>query len=122
MEKGKAGVVGRKSSVVAVRLIVEREKEIINFKSTSDFKVVIILENSKNELIKAELSKDLKLNQKHMILCKNVCLQNSQLKILKKRQQKNHLLHHLRHLLFSKRHQENLGFRKPNYDSSSKTL
>ena len=50
---------GRVQSV-AVRLIVEREKEIINFKSTSDFKVVIILENSKNELIKAELPKRFK--------------------------------------------------------------
>ena len=59
-KKVKQGLSAGRVQSVAVRLIVEREKEIINFKSTSDFKVVIILENSKNELIKAELTKRFK--------------------------------------------------------------
>ena len=59
-KKVKQGLSAGRVQSVAVRLIVEREKEIINFKSTSDFKVVIILENSKNELIKAELPKRFK--------------------------------------------------------------
>ena len=59
-KKVKQGLSAGRVQSVAVRLIVEREKEIINFKSTSDFKVVIILENSKNDLIKAELPKRFK--------------------------------------------------------------
>ena len=59
-KKVKQGLSAGRVQSVAVRLIVEREKEIINFKSISDFKVVIILENSKNELIKAELTKRFK--------------------------------------------------------------
>mgnify|MGYP001319479956 FL=1 len=59
-KKVKQGLSAGRVQSVAVRLIVEREKEIINFKSTSDFKIVIILENSKNELIKAELPKRFK--------------------------------------------------------------
>ena len=59
-KKVKQGLSAGRVQSVAVRLIVEREKEIINFKSTSDFKVIIILENSKNELIKAELPKRFK--------------------------------------------------------------
>jgi len=47
---------GRVQSV-AVRLIVEREREIQNFKSVSSYKVSAIFLNKKNELVKAELPK-----------------------------------------------------------------
>lgn len=47
---------GRVQSV-AVRLIVEREREIQNFKSVSSYKVSAVFLNEKNELVKAELPK-----------------------------------------------------------------
>lgn len=53
---------GRVQSV-AVRLVVEREREIMNFKPTSEFKVVadfIITKNGKSERFQAELSKKFK--------------------------------------------------------------
>jgi DNA topoisomerase-1 len=45
---------GRVQSV-AVRLIVEREREIQNFKSVSSYKVSAVFLNEKNEMVKAEL-------------------------------------------------------------------
>jgi len=47
---------GRVQSV-AVRLIVEREREIQNFKSVSSYKVSAVFLNEKNEIVKAELPK-----------------------------------------------------------------
>ncbi len=47
---------GRVQSV-AVRLIVEREREIQNFRSVSSFKVSAVFLNEKNEIVKAELPK-----------------------------------------------------------------
>ena len=47
---------GRVQSV-AVRLIVEREREIHNFKSVSSYKVSAVFLNGKNEIVKAELPK-----------------------------------------------------------------
>ena len=47
---------GRVQSV-AVRLIVEREREIQNFKSVSSYKVSAVFLNEKNEMVKAELPK-----------------------------------------------------------------
>ena len=47
---------GRVQSV-AVRLIVEREREIQNFKSVSSYKVSAVFLNGKNEIVKAELPK-----------------------------------------------------------------
>ncbi|MBI4746179.1 MAG: type I DNA topoisomerase [Deltaproteobacteria bacterium] len=47
---------GRVQSV-AVRLIVEREREIQNFKSVSSYKVSAVFLNDKNEIVKAELPK-----------------------------------------------------------------
>ncbi|MBI2271708.1 MAG: type I DNA topoisomerase [Bacteroidetes bacterium] len=49
---------GRVQSV-AVRLIVEREREIMNFKSVSTYKVSAVFETEGKALIKAELSKKL---------------------------------------------------------------
>ncbi|MCC6691179.1 MAG: type I DNA topoisomerase [Bacteroidia bacterium] len=49
---------GRVQSV-SVRLIVEREREIMNFKSTSSYKVSAIFETEGKSIIKAELSKKL---------------------------------------------------------------
>ena len=109
-KKVKQGLSAGRVQSVAVRLIVEREKEIINFKSTSDFKVVIILENSKNELIKAELPKRFKTESEAYDFMQKCLSAEFTVENLEKKQQKNHLLHHLQHLLFSKRHQENLGF------------
>tara|TARA_Y100000589_G_scaffold110243_1_gene104812 strand:- start:70975 stop:73290 length:2316 start_codon:yes stop_codon:yes gene_type:complete len=50
---------GRVQSV-AVRLIVEREREIQNFKSTSSYKVTAYLLTDNNEVVKAELPKRFK--------------------------------------------------------------
>ena len=47
---------GRVQSV-AVRLIVEREREIQNFKSVSSYKVSAVFLNEKNEMVRAELPK-----------------------------------------------------------------
>src|SRR3989339_1716130 len=47
---------GRVQSV-AVRLIVEREREIHNFQSVSSYKVSAVFLNEKNEIVKAELPK-----------------------------------------------------------------
>jgi len=47
---------GRVQSV-AVRLIVDREREIQNFKSVSSYKVSAVFLNEKNEIVKAELPK-----------------------------------------------------------------
>ena len=62
-KKVKQGLSAGRVQSVAVRLIVEREKEILDFKSSSDFKIIIILINSKNELIKTELPKRFKTEE-----------------------------------------------------------
>ena len=59
-KKVKQGLSAGRVQSVAVRLIVEREKEIMNFKSNSDFKVIIYMLNSQGEIIKTELSKRFK--------------------------------------------------------------
>ena len=59
-KKVKQGLSAGRVQSVAVRLIVEREKEILNFKSTSDFKVTVFLKNSNNDIIKSELVKRFK--------------------------------------------------------------
>ena len=58
--KVKQGLSAGRVQSVAVRLIVEREKEILNFTSTSDYKVIIFLKNNNNEIIKSELTKRFK--------------------------------------------------------------
>ena len=58
--KVKQGLSAGRVQSVAVRLIVEREKEILNFTSTSDYKVTIFLNNNNNEIIKSELTKRFK--------------------------------------------------------------
>ena len=55
--KVKQGLSAGRVQSVAVRLIVEREQEITDFKSTSDFKVVIYLLNENGDVIKTEHSK-----------------------------------------------------------------
>ena len=52
--KVKQGLSAGRVQSVAVRLIVEREQEITDFKSTSDFKVVIYLLNKNGDVIKTE--------------------------------------------------------------------
>lgn len=59
-KKVKQGLSAGRVQSVTVRLIVEREKEILDFKSISDFKVVIFLKDSDGQIIKSELSKRLK--------------------------------------------------------------
>ena len=58
--KVKQGLSAGRVQSVAVRLIVEREKEILNFTSTSDYKVTIFLKNNNKEIIKSELTKRFK--------------------------------------------------------------
>ena len=58
--KVKQGLSAGRVQSVAVRLIVEREKEILNFTSTSDYKVTIFLNNNNQEIIKSELTKRFK--------------------------------------------------------------
>jgi DNA topoisomerase-1 len=52
--KVKQGLSAGRVQSVAVRLIVEREQEITDFKSSSDFKVVIYLLNENGDVIKTE--------------------------------------------------------------------
>ena len=59
-KKVKQGLSAGRVQSVAVRLIVEREQEILNFESTSDFKITVFLKNSNNDLIKSELGKRFK--------------------------------------------------------------
>ena len=58
--KVKQGLSAGRVQSVAVRLIVEREKEILNFTSTSDYKAIIFLKNNNQEIIKSELTKRFK--------------------------------------------------------------
>ena len=62
-KKVKQGLSAGRVQSVAVRLIVEREKEILDFKSISDFKIVILLQTKNEEIIKAELPKRFKTEQ-----------------------------------------------------------
>jgi len=59
-KKVKQGLSAGRVQSVAVRLIVEREKEILDFKSSSDYKVVVFLKNDKEEIVKSELPKRFK--------------------------------------------------------------
>ncbi len=58
---------GRVQSV-AVKLLVEREREIINFKSESFFKVTGLFKTNKNEELKADLSEKIKSPEKMLEL------------------------------------------------------
>ena len=55
--KVKQGLSAGRVQSVAVRLIVEREKEILNFNPKATYKVVALFLNQKREVVKAELSK-----------------------------------------------------------------
>ncbi len=55
--KVKQGLSAGRVQSVAVRLIVEREKEILNFIPKATYKVIALFLNQKGEIIKAELSK-----------------------------------------------------------------
>ncbi len=57
--KVKQGLSAGRVQSVAVRLIVEREKEIASFSSSSSFKVVVLFYNSNKEIVKSELIKKL---------------------------------------------------------------
>lgn len=72
--KVKQGLSAGRVQSVAVRLIVEREQEITNFQSTSDFKVVIYLLNESGEVIKTEHPKRFKTYDEangFMLSCKD---------------------------------------------------
>jgi len=58
---------GRVQSV-AVKLLVEREREILNFKSESFFKITGLFKTSKNEELKADLSEKIKSPEKTLKL------------------------------------------------------
>ena len=58
---------GRVQSV-AVKLLVEREREILNFKSESFFKITGLFKTNKNEELKADLSEKLKSPEKTLEL------------------------------------------------------
>ena len=88
-KKVKQGLSAGRVQSVAVRLIVEREKEILDFKSVSDFKVVIILQTQNQDVIKAELPKRFKTEQEaydFMEKCKhaNYLVENLEKKAAKK--------------------------------------
>ena len=55
--KVKQGLSAGRVQSVAVRLIVEREKEIESFKSVSSFKVLAIFKNEHDKIFKAEIPK-----------------------------------------------------------------
>ena len=57
MEKSKTRFVSGRVQSVAVRLIVEREKEIESFKSVSSFKVSAVFKNEYDKIFKAEIPK-----------------------------------------------------------------
>jgi len=59
-KKVKQGLSAGRVQSVSVRLIVEREKEILNFTITSDFRVIIFLSNQNGDVIKSELPKRFK--------------------------------------------------------------
>ena len=75
-KKVKQGLSAGRVQSVAVRLIVEREKEILDFKSTSDFKIVIILQTKSKEIIKAELPKRFKTEQEAFAFMEKCCNAN----------------------------------------------
>lgn len=56
-KKVKQGLSAGRVQSVAVRLIVEREQEILSFTSTADFRVIIFLTNENGDIIKSELPK-----------------------------------------------------------------
>ena len=59
-KKVKQGLSAGRVQSVSVRLIVEREKEILNFTITSDFRIIIFLSNQNGDIIKSELPKRFK--------------------------------------------------------------
>ena len=59
-KKVKQGLSAGRVQSVSVRLIVEREKEILNFTITSDFRIIIFLNNQNGDVIKSELPKRFK--------------------------------------------------------------
>jgi len=82
---------GRVQSV-AVRLIVEREDEIKNFKVTSSYKVVakFEVENNKGKAkFIAELPKRFKTKKKQLNFWKGVKMQNLKFQMLKRNREKN---------------------------------
>ena len=56
-KKVKQGLSAGRVQSVAVRLIVEREQEILSFTSTADFRVIIFLTNEYGDIVKSELPK-----------------------------------------------------------------
>jgi DNA topoisomerase-1 len=59
-KKVKQGLSAGRVQSVSVRLIVEREKEILNFTITSDFRIIMFLSNQNGDVIKSELPKRFK--------------------------------------------------------------
>ena len=75
----KQGLSAGRVQSVAVRLIVEREKEIANFITKVSYKIVALFLNQKEEFIKAELSTRFTTMKKHIILFPIVLMQNFRL-------------------------------------------
>ena len=66
--KVKQGLSAGRVQSVAVRLIVEREQEINNFKSLSSFKTTALFQNKNSELLKAELPQKFEKYEMHINL------------------------------------------------------
>ncbi len=105
-KKVKPGLSAGRVQSVAVRLIVEREEEIKNFKGSSAFRITAQFtfeKDGQKHQLQAELPERFEKEEKPVSFCSHVSAQATLLAILKRNRQKNRLLHHLLLLLCSRK-------------------
>jgi len=102
-KKVKGGLSAGRVQSVAVRLIVEREKEINDFKIESSYVITAEFKTAEGKIVKARLSKNFATEQEAKDFLNLNIGANYAIKDLETKPAKNHQPHHLQHQHYNKK-------------------
>src|SRR5690554_1922606 len=105
-KKVKGGLSAGRVQSVAVRLIVEREKEIINFSAETFYNVTATFSTLEGKLVKANSTKNLSPKKKLNSSCKQILGRNIKFRDWKPNLEKNLRQRHSRHQPYNRKQQE----------------
>lgn len=108
--KVKGGLSAGRVQSVSVRLIVEREREIKGFSPEASYRIDAEFSNENGQTFKAKLPKNFSTKEEAQKFLEVNINADFNVSDLEKKPAKNHQQHHLLHLHYSKKQQENLVF------------